>query len=55
MLLVSILLHDDVYPLLEEVSYQGVPGKETKSSITNLIKRVTIVVDSNKKYYIVSH
>ena len=43
------MLHDDVYPLLEEVGYQGVPGRETKSSITNLIKWVTIVVDSNQK------
>jgi hypothetical protein len=34
----DILLQDDVYPLLEEVGYQGVPGRETKSSIRNLIE-----------------
>lgn len=33
-------MHDDVYPLLEEVGYQGVPARETKLSIKNLIKCV---------------
>ena len=34
----NILLQDDVYPLLEEVGYQGVPGRETRSSIKNLLE-----------------
>ncbi len=36
----SILLNDDVYPLLEEVGYQGVPGRETNSSIKSLIEHI---------------
>ena len=34
----NILLQDDVYPLLEDIGYQGVPGRDTRSSIKNLIE-----------------
>lgn len=36
----DVLLNDDVYPLLEEVGYQGVPGRETRSSIKSLVEYV---------------
>ena len=31
-------MHDDVYPLLEQVGYQGVPARETKLSVKNLVE-----------------
>ena len=34
----NILLQDDVYPLLEDIGYQGVSGRETRSSTKNLIE-----------------